>query len=195
MREQNHGVPSAALRDAEEHLCPVPGCRKSVRGKGFKRGEKLREHLAKKSCKPIRQLSKAPLRLPSTSRAAVPFTSSPIDVEIDRIDASEPPTDETGSPERERAPTTESRGGNPTIAERVAFLKRCCQADEEELRAVEQEIRAKEEELVARKRVCQQIRERLAASQSSLDMLTKQHQPLLTFSGPEDGQGQLTRGG
>jgi cell division FtsZ-interacting protein ZapD len=70
----------------------------------------------------------------------------------------------------------------------VAFLQRWCQADEEELRAVEQEIRAKEEELVARKRVCQQIRERLAASQSSLDMLSKQHQPLLTFSAPDDGQ-------
>jgi hypothetical protein len=78
---------------------------------------------------------------------------------------------ERGSPEQERAPTTELSSGSPTIAERVAFLQRCLQADEEELCA-------EEEELLTRKRACQQIRERIAASKSSLDMLMRQHRPL-----------------
>ena len=176
MREQKHGVASASSQAPEEHLCPTPGCRKSVTGKGFKRRDKLKEHLTKKSCKPNRKLSKARLRLPSTGPAAVPFSSSPQNLEINRADASETPSDEASSPEQEGSSTTDSGNGNPTIAERVAFLQRCCQADEEELRAVEQEIRAKEEELQERKRVYQQIRERITGSRSNLEMLMKQHQ-------------------
>ncbi|KAH6855897.1 hypothetical protein B0I37DRAFT_366063 [Chaetomium sp. MPI-CAGE-AT-0009] len=124
MREQKHGVTYAGPQDPEEHLCPTSGCRKSVRGKGFKRPEKLKEHLTK----------------------------------------NETPSDDASSTEKEGTCVTGSGKGTPTIAERVAFLQRCRQADEEELRTLEQEIRAKE-------RVCQQIRERILVSQSSLDML------------------------
>jgi hypothetical protein len=100
MREQKHGVAPASSQEPEEHLCPTAGCRKSVRGKGFKRRDKLKEHLVKKSCKPIRQLSKARLRPPSTVPAAVPFTSPPENLEFNRVGASESPSGEGARPEQ-----------------------------------------------------------------------------------------------
>lgn len=172
MREQKHGAAYAGPPNPEEHLCPTPGCRKSVRGKGFKRLEKVKEHLTKKSCKPTRTLSKARLRTASTAPAATPFTPPLQNLEINHAGVSETPSDDVGSAELEETLeeitcATGSDKGNPTIAERVAFLQRCREADEEELRTLEQEIQAKE-------RACQQIRERIAASQSNLDMLMGQ---------------------
>ncbi len=176
MREQKHGETSASPGGPEEYLCSTSGCRKSVKGKGFKRREKLDEHLRNKSCKPDRKSSKARLRLASTGTAAVPPTSSPQRPEVSRSGASETPSDETSSPEQESTSKTDSGSGNPTLAERIAFLQRCCQADEEELRSVEQKIREMEEEVRARKQLYQRIRERISGSQSNLEMLLKQQQ-------------------
>ncbi|KAK3315964.1 hypothetical protein B0H66DRAFT_592224 [Apodospora peruviana] len=108
-REQKHG--EFAGSDRPEFRCPNPQCRKSAEGNGFRRQDKLLEHLRNKSCKPDRRLSKARHRFTSNGPPAVlsALSARPHGLNHDdanavgsptigRDDASDTPSDETSSP-------------------------------------------------------------------------------------------------
>lgn len=79
-------------------------------------------------------------------------------------------------PQKETTSVGKFDSGKPTLAERIAFHERCCEADEEELNMVDEEIRTMEEALRAKQEDRQRTKERIVASRRNLEMLRRQQQ-------------------
>jgi len=162
MRELKHISASSqrfqgSVEDNTEFLCPAPGCKKSKTGFGFKRRDKLQQHL-KRSCKAQRRLQA--IAASSGSRT--------------------PPTSLSGitSVTEEGSPTNNELGQTPVAPHSKGFdcsdnvhvlasLQRCHEAEEREQLSREEDLRKRQEE-------CRRGRERLEELKRVLEMFERE---------------------
>jgi len=184
--EQGHsGEP--ARPSPNEYLCPTSWCKRSAKGNGFRRLDKLGEHLKRKSCKPLRQTSKPrrrQLQLAPGEAGAGGLTPSSWSIGVTSAGSSESPLESSsGHDDGNFQEAAKPSGKGPSLAERVDFAEECLQADREQLRVEKQEILTMEakihamgEELRARKETHRLVSERVATAQANLSMLLEQQQ-------------------
>ncbi|KAH8901689.1 hypothetical protein GQ53DRAFT_8239 [Thozetella sp. PMI_491] len=143
MREQKHAAHPNPSRDPSEFVCPYPVCKRSKTGAGFKRREKLEQH--------IRSSCKGRLRLTPWNQAVV--TSTEI---TQSDDAASLPARQTSASMQEGLRATGSEDERLSRECRISVLQKLYQAEEEDLRMKEEE--------------CQRVRERLARLKGVIGM-------------------------
>ena len=167
MRELKHTSASfqrfqcGFAEDTTEFLCPAPGCKKSKTGFGFKRRDKLQQHV-KRSCKAHRRLHQAIAA--SSGSGTPPPTSSGI--AIVAAEEGSPTDKEPGQTPGALPPRSKSFDSSDS-GDVLASLRRCHEAEEREQLAREEEFRKIQEE-------CQRGRERLEGLKRVLDMFERE---------------------